>query len=319
MIKFELTHLLDYSDDSIITEMRRVALLIDKPKITQRDFDRLSKVSSSHIRRRFGGWEKALVRAGLEDRYSGAIVTERMKSTCGKRRTGEDLISELKRVAEELGLSSYTTQQFNDHSKVHSSTVLRRFGSWTKALMQAGLTPGRGAMRYTEEDYFENILNVWTHYGRQPKYGEMDEPPSRISAGAYEAKWGKWSNALRAFISRMEQDAGSAEDPDAKVQVQVDHPIPDRGRIPNKDDACLATNSRNIRLGLRWDVFHRDRFRCADCGRSPATTIGIELHADHKIPVALGGKTVIDNLRTLCNECNIGKGAKVERVSGTLE
>ncbi|MCI5815572.1 HNH endonuclease [Ruminococcus sp.] len=43
------------------------------------------------------------------------------------------------------------------------------------------------------------------------------------------------------------------------------------------------------------------------CGRSPSTTIGLELHIDHIIPWSMGGETVIDNLQTLCSDCNLGK------------
>jgi hypothetical protein len=48
----------------------------------------------------------------------------------------------------------------------------------------------RRGRRYSDDNYFENLLAVWTQYGRQPTYGEMDQPPSSIPFGAYEAKWG---------------------------------------------------------------------------------------------------------------------------------
>jgi len=32
--------------------------------------------------------------------------------------------------------------------------------------------------------------------------GEMESAPSRIGAGAYEAKWGTWRDALKAFVER---------------------------------------------------------------------------------------------------------------------
>ena len=51
----------------------------------------------------------------------------------------------------------------------------------------------------------------------------------------------------------------------------------------------------------------RDNFKCCMCGRSPSTTIGLELHIDHIIPWSMGGETVIDNLQTLCSDCNLGK------------
>lgn len=57
---------------------------------------------------------------------------------------------------------------------------------------------------------------------------------------------------------------------------------------------------------LRYEVLQRDNFRCVICGRAEAD--GVKLHVDHIKPVSKGGKTVLDNLRTLCQDCNLGKG-----------
>lgn len=67
---------------------------------------------------------------------------------------------------------------------------------------------------------------------------------------------------------------------------------------------------REPSLGLRYKVLARDRFRCAICGRSPATDLDVTLHVDHIEPVAAGGKTTEENLRALCVDCNLGKGTK---------
>lgn len=63
-----------------------------------------------------------------------------------------------------------------------------------------------------------------------------------------------------------------------------------------------------VAVGLRFDVFRRDGFRCRYCGRS--VDDGVTLHADHVIPVSRGGQTLIDNLVTACLECNLGKSDK---------
>lgn len=38
----------------------------------------------------------------------------------------------------------------------------------------------------------------------------------------------------------------------------------------------------------------------------------MKLHVDHIMPISKGGKTEPSNLRTLCIDCNLGKGAKIE-------
>jgi 5-methylcytosine-specific restriction endonuclease McrA len=43
------------------------------------------------------------------------------------------------------------------------------------------------------------------------------------------------------------------------------------------------------------------------CGASPAKDPSVNLHADHIKPWSRGGETTLENLRTLCMKCNIGK------------
>jgi 5-methylcytosine-specific restriction endonuclease McrA len=307
LTSFELNRLLDYDEQNILTELRRVASLIINPVITGRAFDRLSKVHSSTIRKRFGGWRNALDKAGLGHRYSGAVVTGRMKRGGTKKQTNPEIIEELKRVAAELDSTTFTAKKVDAIARFHSATVVRHFGSWAAALTKAGLTAGKGARRYTEDDYFENLLNVWTYYGRQPKYREMDFSPSIISSRAYEAKWGRWTNALRAFLQRMESDAN---------QRQPSNQTNATERYEVQSSAVARDNTRQergpLKLGVRYDVLKRDRFRCVICGASPATDPTCQLHVDHILPRIAGRSDSPENLRSLCAKCNIGKGSKVE-------
>lgn len=59
---------------------------------------------------------------------------------------------------------------------------------------------------------------------------------------------------------------------------------------------------------LRFEVFKRDNYKCRICGKSQSD--GVQLHCDHIIPIAKGGKTEINNLQTLCQDCNLGKGSQ---------
>jgi 5-methylcytosine-specific restriction endonuclease McrA len=60
---------------------------------------------------------------------------------------------------------------------------------------------------------------------------------------------------------------------------------------------------------LRFEVLNRDDSRCRGCGAS-AKVHGAVLHVDHIVPVSKGGKTVLENLQTLCEPCNLGKSNK---------
>jgi hypothetical protein len=60
---------------------------------------------------------------------------------------------------------------------------------------------------------------------------------------------------------------------------------------------------------LKYAVLQRDNSTCQRCGANIHNTPDVKLVIDHKIPVELGGDTTIDNLWTLCNDCNGGKQA----------
>ncbi len=55
---------------------------------------------------------------------------------------------------------------------------------------------------------------------------------------------------------------------------------------------------------LRFEVFKRDGFRCAYCGKSPPEVV---LEVDHIQPKSKGGKNHINNYLTACFSCNRGK------------
>ncbi len=67
-------------------------------------------------------------------------------------------------------------------------------------------------------------------------------------------------------------------------------------------------SKRNIPLGLRYRVLKKDSFKCVACGHSAVE--GAKLHIDHKLPFSLGGLTELNNLQTLCSDCNISKSNK---------
>ena len=71
-----------------------------------------------------------------------------------------------------------------------------------------------------------------------------------------------------------------------------------------KRERSLMTDS------LRYDIMKRDKFKCCICGATAKD--GIKLHVDHILPVSKGGTTVTDNLRTLCDRCNLGKSDKYD-------
>lgn len=65
-----------------------------------------------------------------------------------------------------------------------------------------------------------------------------------------------------------------------------------------------TTKRRAVSKKIRLLILERDGYRCCLCGRTAKET---KLEVDHKKPVAKGGTDSLNNLWTLCIDCNRGK------------
>ncbi len=307
MQRFEISFLDDYTDESLLDEIRRVAALIPAGEpLTKTLYQRHSpKVAHTTVRRRFGGWKEALEQAGIGHLYHGQPVSDKMRSQPAREFSNRDIIAELKRVHAVVGKEWLTSDDFNAHSVTSEESVRSRFGTFRKGLEAAGIPhhPFK-EKQFTDQECFENIVELWTHYGRPPAYREMFQAPSKIQGKTYIVRWGTWRKALKAFVewSNADDQPQESDEPESSVRTFQE---------PTKSARRTEADCREVRPGLRFKVFMRDRFRCLACGRSPATALNIELHADHILAVANGGKTTLDNLQTLCQGCNLGKGRTV--------
>lgn len=310
-MKFELSRLpRNCTNEEIIAEVKRVGSLFKKDVMSQDDFNKYAKISSSTARKRFGSWKKVLIAAGLEHRYADRPEFKKARS---RNLTDEEIIVEVQRIAKLIGEESITMEDFMENSsiEIHPESVRRRFGSWAGLMEKAELKLSpKYHRRYSNEEYFENLLNVWTYHGRQPLYREIDEHPSIISSGAYEGRFGSWRKALEAFVTRMNEDeTENKEEANAEKTIPQFVDILEPKKEPKRKKTIpRAEARRGINLSLRYKVLLRDKFRCVRCGRSPATTPGVELHIDHKNPFSKQGRTVLENLETKCKQCNLGKG-----------
>jgi hypothetical protein len=215
--------------------------------------------------------------------------------------SAQAIVGEMRRVAALHPNGTLSVRSFSRYQpKVSYQTILQRYGTWKKALNAAGLShlnvQRYAGSRYTDEQCLENLASVWTHYGRQPRFREMKKPPSAVGTSAYTTRWRTWRAALGAFV----EWANREDTNDIQDHAQIDEIS---RRVVRTEADC-----RDVRPGLRFKIFMRDRFRCMSCGKSPATHLNVELHADHIKSVYDGGKTVYENLQTLCQDCNLGKG-----------
>lgn len=78
----------------------------------------------------------------------------------------------------------------------------------------------------------------------------------------------------------------------------------------NKFEETKKQERKIMNDDIRYNVLKRDNYACQICGVTAKD--GAKLHVDHIVPVSKGGKTVMSNLQTLCDRCNLGKSNKID-------
>jgi hypothetical protein len=76
-------------------------------------------------------------------------------------------------------------------------------------------------------------------------------------------------------------------------------PEPRENQIPSDD-------SRHVSSEVKKIVWARDHGRCVLCGSRK------KIHYDHIIPFSKGGSNTVENIRILCQDCNLRKSDKIE-------
>lgn len=204
----------------------------------------------------------------------------------------ESLIAELRRIAKVTGKRTLTRDMINKYGRVNALTVATRFGSLHEAHKAAGLVPGV-LRKTTDQDLLKIVVDVWTltqkKFGRSPAMHEVQKYGFPITGQSIAKRFGTWTKALIAAAKMASNQTGSKNEKAEKPQVK-----PARKRVRFSERK-------------RFLVFRRDGYTCRMCKRK-----GGELHVDHVIPFCRGGSDKIDNLQTLCRDCNVGKRGNLE-------
>jgi hypothetical protein len=229
-----------------------------------------------------------------------------LKATCSRlaKLTDEEVLDQLRQLPTLTGGQPVEVKDIDLYCNFSSDWVRKRFGrSVRRILEELGLPLTKSGREYSDSECMENLLAVWSFYGRQPKFAEMNQPPSKVGSKAY-LRFGTWIKALEALI-----EGGNSSD------VELHLPVRDAGVMPQgpilegaENEAQKKSRSRSLTLSLRFEILNRDNFKCVLCGNSPSTDPTCKLHIDHIFPFSKGGLNAPENLRSLCSSCNLGKG-----------
>ncbi len=296
--RFKRPFPMEYTPEGMLREIRRVADLVDHPVLSVHRFDRLSRADGWTVSKYFGGWGRALERAGLSHRYSGR---DRQPKHPSANLSDEELLESLRALAHEIGRDVLRTEDILVSGRLSAAVLRTRFGSIARAVEMAALRHASPVRKRSEAECHENLLALWWHHRRPPRAQDLDFPPSTMKKGPYTRLYGTWRRAQAAFAQRMKDDPAFRTAMTREAEAAA-----------AKRAAKRVRPKREIRLSLRFKVLQRDRFRCVTCGNSPVRDAGCKLQVDHVVPFSRGGKTEPANLRTLCAHCNLGRGARAE-------
>ena len=202
--------------------------------------------------------------------------------------SNEELIEDVKRCIKLVDHDYLSAKKYNEIGKYHSDTISRRFGNrkWLMALKFINKNGQVPITKHSNKDLLENIATVWIAKGSQPTRRDMDTHcVSKISSGAYLRRYHKWNNALIAFNDYI----NSTDEKSYETIPTVNNFVHRTPREPSNR--------------LKVQVLLRDGNICQACKRT-CDGINLKVHIDHIKPWSLGGETIYENLRVLCNECN---------------
>ena len=89
------------------------------------------------------------------------------------------LIEELQRIAHKLGQDTLSRSDIDQHGKMSSAVVLKRFGSLRQALQAAGLRPIR-FMKASDEELLDILEEVWVPAWRGSVVGQSERTSRRL-------------------------------------------------------------------------------------------------------------------------------------------
>ena len=301
----------DVSDEELLEDLRRVAELLKTDCFSRSEYQKHGKYGSSTITRRFGSWNNAIKTVGLKVNE----VSPRRHDFLEKE---EDFFSDMMLIAKSLGKDFITTGEYEQYGRFDKSAMLHKYNSWDGLLQMAGLKPtpyrlGKGK-KISDEELFQDIERVWIKLGRQPTINDIKNGEFNFAQNTFTRRFGGWRGALVAFLNYINSEDVSEVSNEEATNSMSNVITALELHCPSAKSQYSTTHKtrRDINLRLRFKVMQRDHFKCCKCGRSPATDPTVILHVDHVIPWSKGGETVMENLQTLCLECNYGKGNLLE-------
>jgi hypothetical protein len=188
-----------FSEEDLIEALKKLVELLGRtPRARDADADPDVPCHSTYVNR-FGSWRKALEAADIP---------------LDPRNTGYDretLLSHLRELAETLG----RTPMHRDLKRTDGPckpTYALHFGSWRKAVAEAGLEIRPPSKRYEREELLEILRELTEELGHTPSMAELWEREDLPTPSTYKYRFGRWNGALREAGLTPQHPGKYAED-----------------------------------------------------------------------------------------------------------
>lgn len=223
----------------------------------------------------------------------------------------KDLITDLQRVAEEVGKTpSY--DQYREHGEYGANTIKRRFDGWNNAIEAAGLTPNTKGTPLAEAELIETLRDLADDLGKSPTQTEINEHTPHTHKTYYRRFDGGLSEAKAraglklnqpgdrattpcencgAELVRLQSNIAGKEnvfcDDDCVGEYRRENYDPEQDpRNKQKEVECRACGEGIYRP--RYKVEKHTNFYCSDCwGNATVKKECDECEAKFEIPPAL--------------------------------
>lgn len=171
------------STEKLLFEIRELADELGHPP-TQKEMVAFGEHAVKTYYDRFGSWNASLEAAGFESRTPG-----REQSV-----TDEELLEEIRRLAEELGHPP-SLKEARAQGDYSVTTFYQRFGSWSESLEAAGFESREPQSEIPDEVLLAELEQLAEDLGEPPSISQMDEQ-GEYWGSTYQEHFGSWSTAM---------------------------------------------------------------------------------------------------------------------------
>lgn len=231
-----------YSRDDLLDRLTDLADDLGRSP-TIRECNEYSETpSDSTYRDRFGSWSEALTAAGLAPRTVEAQIPQ------------EELLDSLRALADDLGRPPMRSECDAAAETASSGTYRNRFGSWTKALRAAGITPRDAPRSIPRETLLQDLRHLAAILGRSPSQADCNGHSSMPSSSTYRKWFGSWVNALR--VADLDPETIDT-DSHRKLLADIHDLVDTFGEVPTEAEmteyAPFALHTYELEFGS-WDA-----------------------------------------------------------------